>query len=76
MKGSKTKGKSTKTSGATASSSGQRGTGAASKIIFPSQIPQGKNSKEAFLKKIKICMKNFEYSDETKDVKGKVSELV
>ena len=31
-----------------------------------------KNSKEAFLKKLQICMKNFDYKDETKDVRGKV----
>ena len=33
----------------------------------------GKNSKEAFLKKLQICMKNYDYKDETKDVRGKVS---
>ena len=32
-----------------------------------------KNTKEAFLKKLKLCMQNFDYKDETKDVKGKVS---
>ena len=31
-----------------------------------------KNTKEAFLKKLKLCMQNFDYKDETKDVKGKV----
>ena len=34
-----------------------------------------KNTKEAFLKKLKLCMQNFDYKDETKDVKGKVSLL-
>jgi hypothetical protein len=29
----------------------------------------GKNSKEAFLKKLQICMKNYDYKDETKDVR-------
>lgn len=33
-----------------------------------------KNSKEAFLKKLQICMKNFDYKDDTKDVRGKVSK--
>ena len=32
----------------------------------------GKNSKEAFLKKVQLCAKTFDYKDETKDVKGKV----
>lgn len=32
-----------------------------------------KNSKEAFIKKLQVCMKNYDYKDETKDVKGKVS---
>ena len=32
-----------------------------------------KNSKEAFLKKLQLCMKNYDYKDETKDVRGKVS---
>jgi hypothetical protein len=32
-----------------------------------------KNSKELFLKKLQICMKVYDYNDETKDVKGKVS---
>ena len=33
----------------------------------------GKNSKEAFLKKLQICMKTYDYKDETKDVRGKVN---
>jgi len=32
-----------------------------------------KNSKEAFLKKLQVCMKHYDYKDETKDVRGKVS---
>ena len=32
-----------------------------------------KNSKESFIKKLQLCMKNYDYKDETKDVKGKVS---
>jgi hypothetical protein len=32
----------------------------------------GKNSKEAFLKKLQLCMKTYDYKDETKDVRGKV----
>ncbi len=31
-----------------------------------------KNSKDAFLKKLQICMKTYDYKDETKDVRGKV----
>ena len=50
---------------------------AAAKRIRPlfSTVPNNfidKNSKEAFLKKLQICMKNFDYKDETKDVRGKV----
>ena len=30
------------------------------------------NSKEAFLRKLQICMKHYDYKDETKDVRGKV----
>ena len=32
-----------------------------------------KNSKESFIKKLQLCMKHFDYKDDTKDVKGKVS---
>ena len=32
-----------------------------------------KNSKEQFIKKLQQCMKTYDYKDETKDVKGKVS---
>ena len=32
-----------------------------------------KNSKESFIKKIHLCSKIYDYKDETKDVKGKVS---
>ena len=32
-----------------------------------------KNYKETFMKKINLCMKTYDYKDETKDVKGKVS---
>lgn len=34
-----------------------------------------KNSKEAFLKKLKICMQNFDYKDENKDAKAKADRL-
>jgi hypothetical protein len=34
-----------------------------------------KNSKESFIKKIHLCSKIYDYKDETKDVKGKVSLL-
>ena len=36
-------------------------------------MPLDKNSKDVFLKKLQICMKNYDYKDETKDVRGKVS---
>jgi len=32
-----------------------------------------KNSKEVFIKKLQLCMKTYDYKDETKDVKGKVN---
>ena len=32
-----------------------------------------KNSKESFIKKLHLCSKIYDYKDETKDVKGKVS---
>jgi hypothetical protein len=31
-----------------------------------------KNMKDLFIKKLQICTKTYDYSDETKDVKGKV----
>jgi hypothetical protein len=34
-----------------------------------------KNSKEALIKKLTICMKTFDYKDESKDVKGKQERL-
>jgi len=67
MKGTKTKSgtgsKGTKT-GAGVSQAGSRTTGTASK-----------NSKEAFIKKLQICMKTYDYKDETKDVRGKTERL-
>lgn len=48
-------------------------------LIFPYDtnplVALDKNSKEAFIKKLQVCMKNYDYKDETKDVKGKVSIL-
>ncbi len=87
MKGTKTKATTgaTKTStkaGATASSSGQRNTGTASNIqqhyqlCLTLSLPLGKNSKEAFLKKLQLCMKHYDYKDETKDVRGKVRTII
>ena len=35
-----------------------------------------KNSKELFIKKLQLCMKTYDYKDETKDVKGKVSLFI
>jgi hypothetical protein len=34
-----------------------------------------KNSKETFIKKLHMCSKIYDYKDETKDVKAKVSDL-
>lgn len=36
----------------------------------------GRNMKELFIKKLHICTKTYDYNDETKDVKGKVSDLL
>jgi len=38
-------------------------------------VPANKNSKEGFIKKLQMCMKNYDYKDETKDVKGKTERL-
>lgn len=32
--------------------------------------------KDLFLKKLQICMKTYDYADETKDVKGKVRQVL
>ena len=34
-----------------------------------------KNSKDQFLKKLQLCMKTYDYKDETKDVRGKTERL-
>ena len=84
MKGTKTKTTTapsskapTKTPGApattTPSSSGQRNPGTASKTGFKLNMFSDKNSKDGFLKKLQMCMKTYDYKDETKDVRGKVS---
>jgi hypothetical protein len=44
---------------------GQRGAG----------NPSAKNTKESFQKKLLICQKNYDYKDESKDVKGKTERL-
>jgi hypothetical protein len=36
---------------------------------------KGTNTKEAFLKKLKLCSQNFDYKDEAKDAKGKTDRL-
>ena len=84
MKGTKTKsGQATKptTKTTTATSSGARNAGTASKYCPDDECVLtdwcvGKNSKEAFLKKLQICMKNYDYKDETKDVRGKVTHHI
>lgn len=40
---------------------------------YSTDPPVDKNSKEAFLKKLQTCSKVYDYNDETKDVRGKVS---
>ena len=65
-KGSKTSSKSSGAPKATASGSSSQ----ASRSAAPN-----KNTKEAFLKKLKLCMQTFDYKDETKDAKGKADRL-
>jgi len=36
---------------------------------------KGKSAKDAFLKKIDVCMKIYDYRDESKDVKAKNERL-
>ena len=38
-------------------------------------VGKSQNSKEAFLKKIQLCKRTFDYKDEQKDVKGKTERL-
>ena len=65
-KTSKTAGPTSKGPGAGAGSQpGQRGAGGGA----------SKNSKESFQKKLLICQKNYDYKDESKDVKGKTERL-
>lgn len=69
------KSKTGKTSGTTGSSK----TGAASSSQ-PGNRAGGatganKNTKESFQKKLLICQKNYDYKDESKDVKGKTERL-
>ena len=65
--------KTTTTTTTTPSSSGQRNPGTASKQYnYLRNVSIDKNSKDAFLKKLQLCMKTYDYKDETKDVRGKV----
>ena len=67
----------------TGKSSGAAGTsksgGAGSSAAQPGRTATGgagtKNSKESFQKKLLICQKNYDYKDESKDVKGKTERL-
>jgi hypothetical protein len=52
-------------------SSSAANAGASGKVASNSD----KNSKDTFLKKLQICMKNFDYKDESRDVKGKTERL-
>ena len=67
----KSKTNKTSTAGATSKASGNTNT--------PGQRGAGgttnKNTKESFQKKLLICQKNYDYKDESKDVKGKTERL-
>jgi len=63
-KSSTSKSSSTAKTPATGTSSGNR-----------TSTTKGSNTKEAFLKKLKLCMQNFDYKDESKDSKGKQDRL-
>ena len=54
---------------------GGKHTGSGSRPDKGSQRTSGKNMKELFLKKLQICMKIYDYNDETKDVKGKSERI-
>ena len=73
MKPSKTK--TAKTSG----TSGVLKSNATGSSAQPSRTAGGgvsnKNTKEGFQKKLLICQKNYDYKDESKDVKGKTERL-
>lgn len=43
-------------------------------VVLTSCLGLDKNSKESFLKKLQICMKIYDYKDESRDVKGKVRQ--
>ncbi len=43
--------------------------------VLTSCLGLDKNSKESFLKKLQICMKIYDYKDESRDVKGKVRNI-
>ena len=75
MKPSKT-GKTGKTSGATGTSkTGAGGSSNAQAGRTAGGNPSNKNTKESFQKKLMICQKNYDYKDESKDVKGKTERL-
>jgi hypothetical protein len=71
MKGSK--GKSSKPSTNAAAKTGTAN--ASSQGTRTGATGTNKNTKEAFLKKLKLCMQSFDYKDEAKDVKGKTDRL-
>ena len=70
MKASKGKSSTSKSSATAKASSTTTGTAGGSRTAA-----KGSNTKEAFLKKLKLCMANFDYKDETKDAKGKTDRL-
>ena len=69
--------KKTKT-GKSSGAPGSSKTGATSGSAAPGRTGGGttnKNTKESFQKKLLICQKNYDYKDESKDVKGKTERL-
>ena len=65
-------------SGKPSGTSGSSKTGATTSSSQPgksSGSSSNKNSKESFQKKLLICQKNFDYKDESRDVKGKTERL-
>jgi len=70
-KETKSKTSTSKTSGAASKAAAATGTSSQGNRA----TAKGTNTKEAFLKKLKLCMQNFDYKDESKDAKGKTDRL-
>ena len=70
--------KKTKTGNKTGGSGASKGTAASGSATAGRSGAGGaatKNNKESFQKKLLICQKNYDYKDESKDVKGKTERL-